>query len=157
VPILPLSSSPCWKGGIAAPRFMPAIVEWASVVVTAVTRLTSTVRTEADGGGDPDRGTDGGGDPDGGRWRWRRCGRGPSDPDPVLGVVAIVIEPGWKHWNLFTRRGGTMRGLPLVVPMEEEKNREGAHWRSIWGVRAPARCKLREEVRAPARKEGDAA
>jgi hypothetical protein len=47
-----------------------AMPPWASVVVTVVTRLTSTVRTEADGGGDPDRGTDGGGDLDGGRWRW---------------------------------------------------------------------------------------
>jgi hypothetical protein len=82
---------------------------------------------EADGGGDPGRGTDGGGDPDEGRWRWRRCGRGPSDPDPGLRVVAIAVEPGWKHWNLLTRRGGTVRGLPSVVPMEEEKNRGGAH------------------------------
>jgi hypothetical protein len=136
---------------------MPTIVEWASVVVTVVTRLTSMVRTEADGGGDPDRGTDGGGDPDGGRWRWRRCGRGPSDPDPGLRIVAIAIEPGWKHWNLLMRRGGTVRGLLSVVPMEEEKNRGGAHRGSIRGVRAPARCKLRGEVRAPAQEEGDAA
>jgi hypothetical protein len=55
----------------------------ASVVVTAVVHLTSTVQTEADGGGDPDRGTDGGGDSDEGRWRRRRCSdpEGGSDPD----------------------------------------------------------------------------
>jgi hypothetical protein len=50
-----------------------------------------------------------------------------------------------------------VRGLPSVMPMEEEKNRGGAHRGSIRGVRAPARCKLRGEVRAPAREEGDAA
>jgi hypothetical protein len=40
--------------------------------------------------------------------------------------------------------------------MEEEKNRGGAHRGSIRGVRAPTRCKLRGEVRAPAQEEGDA-
>jgi hypothetical protein len=37
------------------------------------------------------------------------------------------------------------------------KNRGGAHRGLIRGVRAPARCKLRGEVRALAREEGDAA
>jgi hypothetical protein len=54
----------------------------ASVVVTAVARLTSTVRTEAatrteaDGGGDPDRGSD----PDGGADRGGDGDRG-GDPN----------------------------------------------------------------------------
>jgi hypothetical protein len=108
------------------------------------------VRTGADGGGDPDRGTDGGGDPDGGRWRWRRCGRGPSDPDPGLGVVAIAVEPGWKHCNLLTRRRGTVRGLPSVVPMEEEKKTEetltGGRY-GEFGLRLGASCVGRFELR----------
>jgi hypothetical protein len=48
-------------------RCSTAVPPQTSVVVTAVAHLTSTMRTKADGGGDPDRGTDGGGDSDGGR------------------------------------------------------------------------------------------
>jgi hypothetical protein len=69
----------------------------------------------------------------------------------VVPCCGEALEPAHEE------RGGTVRGLPSVVPMEEEKNRGGTHRGSIRGVRAPARCKLRGEVRALAREEGGAA
>jgi hypothetical protein len=45
----------------------------ATATSLSVRTEAAIMRTEVDGGGDPDRGTYGGGDPDGGRWRQRRC------------------------------------------------------------------------------------
>jgi hypothetical protein len=62
--------------------------------------------------------------------------------------VAIAVESGWKHWNLLMRRGGMVRGLPSVVPMEDEKTEEAltGGWYGEFGLRLGASCVGRFEL-----------